>query len=445
MSQHSPQPQGDDIRYTSSISEAMLEQVPRGASLLLWAGAMFIIFAIIWANWAELDELARGEGEIIPSHQLQVVQNLEGGIVSEILVREGQLVDKGEVLLRIEDKRFASSFRENQVRLLELNARGARLEAESNNAEFILPEDFPSEYQNLLQQERLLFASRREELSTNLSVLEQQQEQRGQELVEARARIEQLRRSYNLLLRELRISDPLVKEGVISEVEHLRLRRQVNDLRGEMSSIELSIPRIESTIEEIQQKKQEMELNFRNRARAELNEVFAEQVRLEEALGGMEDRISRTEVRAPIKGTVKQLMINTIDGVVRPGDPLLSIVPWEDQLLVEARIKPSDIANIRLNQPAVVKVSAYDFAIYGGMEAKVAFISPGTIMDEESKQPYYLVRLEMDAPEVGAEQEVLPLMAGMTVSVDIMTGKKSVMHYLLKPINRAKERALTER
>jgi adhesin transport system membrane fusion protein len=205
------------------------------------------------------------------------------------------------------------------------------------------------------------------------------------------------------------------------------------------------MPRIESTIAEIQQRKQELELNFRNRARAELNEVFAEQVRLEEALTGMEDRISRTEVRAPIKGTVKQLMINTIDGVVRAGDPLLSIVPWEDQLLVEARIKPSDIANIRLEQPAVVKVSAYDFAIYGGLDAKVTFISPGTIMDQESKRPYYLVRLETDAPETGAEQAGLPLMAGMTVSVDILTGKKTVMHYLLKPINRAKERAMTER
>lgn len=445
MSTRSPLPQGDDIRYTSSISEALLEQTPRGASLLLWAGALFVAFAIAWANWAELDEIARGEGEIIPSHQLQVVQNLEGGIVSEILVREGQLVEKGQVLLRIEDKRFASSFRENQVRLLELNARSARLAAESANTELILPTNFPAEYRNLLQQEQLLFSARQQELMANLSVLEQQQGQRQQELVEARARIEQLRGSYNLLLRELRISDPLVREGVISEVEHLRLRRQVNDLRGEISSIELSMPRIESTIAEIQQRKQELELNFRNRARAELNEVFAEQVRLEEALTGMEDRISRTEVRAPIKGTVKQLMINTIDGVVRAGDPLLSIVPWEDQLLVEARIKPSDIANIRLEQPAVVKVSAYDFAIYGGLDAKVTFISPGTIMDQESKQPYYLVRLETDAPETGVEQAGLPLMAGMTVSVDILTGKKTVMHYLLKPINRAKERAMTER
>jgi len=446
MSQKSPVPQGDDIRYTTSISEAMLEQVPRGASLLLWAGALFIILAIIWANWAELDEIARGEGEIIPSHQLQIVQNLEGGIVSEILVREGELVEKGQVLMRIEDKRFTSSFRENQVRLLELSARSARLEAESSNADFVLPENFPEEYRNLLDQERLLYDSRLEELNTNLSVLTQQEQQRKQELIEAKGRIEQLRRSYNLLLRELRISDPLVKEGVISEVEHLRLRRQVNDLRGEMSSIELSIPRIESTIAEYQQKKQELELNFRNRARAELNEVFAEQTRLEEALSGMEDRISRTEVKAPIKGTVKQLMINTIDGVVRPGDPLLSIVPWEDKLLVEARIKPSDIANIRLNQPAVVKVSAYDFAIYGGLDAKVKFISPGTIMDEETKQPYYLVRLETETQDTTSTgQEALPLMAGMTVSVDIMTGKKTVMHYLLKPINRAKERALTER
>ncbi|GAA0788417.1 HlyD family type I secretion periplasmic adaptor subunit [Marinobacterium sediminicola] len=438
-------PRRGDIQYTNSISEAMLEQAPKGASLLLWSGALFIALALIWANWAELDEIARGEGEIIPSHQLQIVQNLEGGIVSEILVREGQLVERGEVLLRIEDKRFASSFRENQIRELELKARAVRLTAEANDEPFSMPTDFGTEHRNLIEQELRLFESRQKELISNLEVLAKQRQQREQELVEANSRIDQLKRSYALLLRELRISEPLVREGVISEVEHLRLRRQVNDLSGEISSIELSVPRIEAAISEIEQRQEDMELQFRNRARAELNELVAEQVRLEQALSGMQDRISRTEVRAPIRGTVKQLMINTIDGVVKPGDPLLSIVPFEDKLLVEARIKPSDIANIRQGQDAVVKVSAYDFAIYGGLDAKVVFISPGTIMDPEAKLPYYLVRLETEAPYLGTESEPLPLMAGMTVGVDILTGKKSVMHYLLKPINRATERALTER
>lgn len=435
----------EDIRYASSISEAMLEQVPRGASLLLWAGGLFMLLAIVWANWAELDEIARGEGEIIPSHQLQIVQNLEGGIISEIRVREGELVEQGDVLMRIEDKRFASSYKENQVRRWELKARSARLMAEASGTEFLVPEAFPPEFVSLIEQERQLFRSRETELKSNLSVLEQQREQREQELVEAQSKIDQLKRSLGLLLRELRISEPLVKEGVISEVEYLRLRRQVNDLRGEISSIELSIPRIESSIAEIEERMQEMELQFRNRARSELNEVVPEQVRMEQALTGMQDRISRTEVRAPIKGTVKQLMINTIGGVVKPGDPLLSIVPREDKLLVEARIKPSDIANIRLGQSAVVKISAYDFAIYGGMDAEVVFISPGTIMDQEAKVPYYLVRLETERPYLGTEEAPLPLMAGMTVNADILTGKKTVMQYLLKPINRARERALTER
>lgn len=328
---------------------------------------------------------------------------------------------------------------------LELKARAVRLDAEANDTPFSMPTDFSSEYRKLIEQELSLYESRQDELASNLEVLTRQRQQREQELVEANSRADQLRRSYGLLLRELRISAPLVKEGVISEVEHLRLRRQVNDLRGEISGMELSVPRIEAAISEIEQRQQELELQFRNRAREELNEVVAEQVRLQQALSGMQDRISRTEVRAPIRGTVKQLMINTIDGVVKPGDPLLSIVPFEDKLLVEARIKPSDIANIRQGQAAVVKVSAYDFAIYGGLDARVVFISPGTIMDPEARLPYYLVRLETDKPYLGAESSPLPLMAGMTVGVDILTGRKTVMHYLLKPINRATERALTER
>lgn len=433
----------EDLSYTSSISEAMLEQAPRGASALLWAMALFILAAGVWANWATLDEITRGDGEIIPSRQLQVVQNLEGGIVSEILVHEGDLVDKGQVLMRIEDKRFVSSVKESEVRGLELRAKAARLSAEANGQPLEVPEGFPEEHAYLLNQEVHLYETRQQELKANLAVLGQQRDQRRQELKEAQSRQSQVRRSYDLLLQEMRITEPLLSEGVISEVEYLRLKRQVNDLRGELSSIELSLPRIESTIEEIEQKRSEMELQFRNTARAELNDVLAERARLQQTLTGMQDRIRRTEVRAPIKGTVKQLLINTIDGVVRPGDPLLNIVPWEDKLLIEARIRPSDIGQLKVGQPAIVKVSAYDFSIYGGLPAKLIYISPSTIINEKD-ETYYQVRLETDNPYLG-ENKQLPLIAGMTVSVDIVTGEKTVMQYLLKPITKARQRALTER
>ncbi len=434
----------NDLQYMSSVSEAMVDQTPKGAQALLWSMALFIAIAIFWANWAQLDEITRGGGEIIPSSQLQVIETLEGGAVSEILVREGDLVEKGQVLLRIDDIRFSSSLKENEVRQYELVAKAARLQAEADNTEFQLPSDFPGEYQTMLDQEQFLFGNRKAEMQANLGGLAQQVEQRKQELKAAKSQEQQLRRSYGLLKRELDITRPLLKEGVISEVEFLRLKRQLNDLNGELSGVRLNIPRIESTLQETKQKLGEAELQFRNEARRELNEVAAEVSRIKQALTGMNDRIDRAEVKAPLKGTVKQLLVNTVEGVVQPGDELLNIIPWEDRLLVEAKIRPSDIANISPGQSAVIKVSAYDFSIYGGVDAKVIFVSPSTILDEEGES-HYLVRLETDKPFLGTASGELPLIAGMTVSVDILTGRKSVMDYLLKPVLKAKEKALTER
>ena len=434
----------DDLLYMPSVSEAMLEQTPKGARMLLWSMVVFVIIAIAWANWATLDEISRGEGEIIPSKQLQIVQNLEGGIISDILVSEGDLVEKGQVLLRIDDTRFASSFKENKVRELELLAKAARLKAEAAGEPFVIPDDFPLEYKALIVQEQTLHVARNNELKATLDILEQQVAQKRQELRQAESKKTQLSRSYGLLNKEVKITQPLVSEGVISEVEFLRLRRQVNDLRGELDGVRLSIPRIKSSLSETKQKLAEAELQFISVARAELNEVLSEGSRLKEALNGMQDKITRTEVRAPVKGTVKQLLVNTIEGVIQPGDELINIIPWEDTLLVEAKLKPSDIAQVNAGQRAVIKVSAYDFSIYGGVDAEVSFVSPSTVLDEEG-MPHYIVRLKTDKPYIGKEKALLPLISGMTVSVDIMTGKKTVMDYLLKPILKGKNRALTER
>lgn len=433
-----------DLKYMSSVSEAMLEQTPAAARLLLWVMVLFVAIAIAWAANAPLDEISRGPGEVVPSRQLQVVQNLEGGIISDILVAEGDLVEKGQVLLRIDATRFASSFNENKVREFELVAKAARLTAEAEGKEFAAPDDFPAEYRSTLDQERTLYRARKSELRANLDVLGQQVEQKKQELRQAKSKRSQLSGSYSLLRKELKITEPLFKEGVISEVEYLRLRRQVNDLSGELRDIRLSMPRIESTIAETQKKLDEATFRFESLARQELNETTSEIARLQEALDGMQDRITRTEVKAPVKGTVQQLLVNTIEGVVQPGDELLNIVPWEDRLLIEAELKPSDIANVTVGLPAVVKVSAYDFSIYGGVDARVAFVSPSTVLDEEG-EPHYIVRLEADKPYVDGELKQLPLMTGMTVSVDILTGEKTVLDYLLKPILKARNAALTER
>ena len=433
-----------DLQYMSSVSEALLEQAPTGAKWLLWSVAFFVVLAIIWANWAELDELSRGEGEIIPSQQLQVIQNLEGGIVSQILVHEGDLVEKGQVLMRIDDTRFASSFKENKGRELELKAKAVRLKAESEGAEFVVPKDFPYEFQSVIRQEQSLYSARKRELMANVSVFEDQLRQKEQELVQAKSKRSQLGRSYNLLKQERDMTAPLVRDGVVSEVEFLRLKRQLSDLSGELNNIRLSLPRISSSLDETRGMLQEVKLKFQSFARSELNETLSESARLKEALTGMQDKLSRTEITSPVKGTIKELMFNTVNGVVQPGDEILNIIPWEDTLLIEAKLRPSDIAKVLKGQRAVIKVSAYDFSIYGGVDALVSTVSPSTVLNEKG-EPFYIVRLTTDKPYIEKENKILPLIAGMTVSVDIMTGKKTVMDYLLKPILKAQQSALTER
>ncbi len=433
-----------DLKYMSSVSEAMLEQAPTGAKLLLWAVAVFIVLAIAWANWAELDELSRGEGEIIPSKQLQVIQNLEGGIVAEILIEEGALVEKGQVLMRIDDTRFSSSFKENKVRELELTAKAVRLRAESEGKEFVVPDDFPYEFESLINQERSLFDARRREVDANVSVFDDQLRQKQQELIQARSKRSQLGSSYSLLKQERDMTEPLVRDGIVSEVEYLRLKRQVVDLSGELNNIRLSLPRLTASVNETRGMLEEAKLKFQSMARGELNETLSEMARLKEALTGMQDKLSRTEITSPVKGTIKELLFNTVNGVVQPGDEILNIIPWEDTLWVEAKLRPSDIAKVLKGQTAIIKVSAYDFGIYGGVDALVSAVSPSTVLNEEG-QPFYIVRLTTDKPYIEKDNKKLPLIAGMTVSVDILTGKKTVMDYLLKPILKAKQSALTER
>ena len=434
----------DDVNYMSSTHAVMVQTTPSGARVIIWAVLLFIIIAIVWASLATLDEITRGSGKVIPSSQVQVIQNLEGGIVSELGVQEGQIVNKGDVLLRIDNTRFMSSLRENTQHYLSLKAKNARLKAETEGLPFEIHADALAEYPELVEQERVLYESRQKELDTSREILKQQIAQRRQDLASFTARLEQNKRSYTLLDKELTMTRPLVAQGVMSEVEMLRLERQANDLKGEISSAEISMLREQSKLEEALNKLEEAEINFKNLAHVELNETSAELRRLAETNMALEDRVKRTTVTSPVRGTVKRLLVNTIGGVVQPGSDLVEIVPLEDNLLIEAKIRPSDIAFLSPGLKAIVKVTAYDFSIYGGLEASVERISADTITDDDGES-FYIVRVRTNQSYIDTPHAPLPIIPGMLTEVNILTGKKTVLAYLLKPILRAQERAMRER
>ena len=434
----------DDVNYMSSTHAVMVQTTPSGARVIIWAVLLFIIIAIVWASLATLDEITRGSGKVIPSSQVQVIQNLEGGIVSELGVQEGQIVNKGDVLLRIDNTRFMSSLRENTQHYLSLKAKNARLKAETEGLPFEIHADALAEYPELVEQERVLYESRQKELDTSREILKQQIAQRRQDLASFTARLEQNKRSYTLLDKELTMTRPLVAQGVMSEVEMLRLERQANDLKGEISSAEISMLREQSKLEEALNKLEEAEINFKNLAHVELNETSAELRRLAETNMALEDRVKRTTVTSPVRGTVKRLLVNTIGGVVQPGSDLVEIVPLEDNLLIEAKIRPSDIAFLSPGLKAIVKVTAYDFSIYGGLEASVERISADTITDDDGES-FYIVHVRTNQSYIDTPHAPLPIIPGMLTEVNILTGKKTVLAYLLKPILRAQERAMRER
>ncbi len=434
----------DDLEFMSSLSEAILQKAPTASRRIIWLIVVAITWLIVWASLADIDEITKGEGKIIPSQQLQIIQNLEGGIVSEILVKEGDFVKKGEVLLKIDDKNFASSFSESKLRYVELKAKAMRLEAEANNAPFEIAVNASEDMSKQIVYEKSLFNSNKEQMNQNLQIINEQISQRENEYKELQAKISQLQDGNNFVEREIKIMEPLVKKGLVSEIEFLQLKRQANAIKGELQAATLAIPRVQSTILEAKSKINEVSLAFQNRAKKELNEAVAEMSRLDETQTSLQDRVERTMVRAPMNGTIKRLLVNTISGVVKPGMDIMEIVPAEDALLVEAKIKPSDVAYLRPGLEAMVKFTAYDYSIHGGLKGKLTFISADTITNEKGES-YYLVHIKTDKNALGTPEKPLYIMVGMTVTVDILTGRKTVLDFILKPILKAKQNALRER
>jgi len=433
-----------DRAYMQSLSAAVVHRTPRFLIFVILVIALFFATAIAWMSWAEVDVVIRGSGKVSPASQVQNLQSLEGGIISDILVFEGQEVKAGQPLIKISDVAFSSSFEENRLLALELQARSYRLNAEAFDLEFKAPEDINKEAPQLVKSEKSLFDSHRQQLKETLSGLEEKIRQQQSALREAQSKQSQLTKSLRLLKKEIEIKKPLKDRGIISEVEFLQLQQREAELDGELEGVKLSIPRIESTIEEARFNKLKEKLNFQNNAKKELNEVNAEIGRIQEAQGALQDRVKRTTLRSPVNGVVQRLYVNTIGGVINPGVSIMDIVPQEDDLLVELQIKPADIAYVNVGQFARLKFSAYDFAIHGSLQGIVTFVSADTVTNDDGES-FFVVRVKPGKAFLGARAGELPIKIGMTAEADIITDKKTILSYLTEPIHRGIDKALRER
>lgn len=436
--------QESDIEFMNSLNAAVLQKSPVKMSLILYVITALIIVLFTWAYFTELDELTRGIGKVIPSRQVQVVQNLEGGIVKELLVKEGQFVKSGQVLVIIDDTGAGSSYQEGRAKLGELKARAVRLRAEAGIAPFIIDDDAKNNYPTLIMEEQRLYETNAARRNNEKEVFVQRFKQRQVELANARLRLKNLHTSRGMIHREIELMEPLYKKGLVSELEFIQLKQKELDNRKEIDETVKNIESLEYQVVEARNAIEEIEGRQKSEAQTELNKVIAEIEQITNSQVAIEDRVRRTMVRSPVDGTVKQLFINTVGGVAKPGMDIIEIVPNDDRLLIEAKIKPSDIAFIYPGQNAVVKLTAYDFAIYGGLKGKVIHVSADTITDEKDEE-YYLVRIETDKNYLGTEDNKKDIMVGMTVQADIITGKKTILQYIMKPILRAKYNALRER
>lgn len=432
----------DDVDYVTDIRTSILVQSPRGGRMILWATLLLFVIFIIWAAVSEVEQVTRGQGKVIPASQIQVIQNLEGGILAELHVKVGDTVTKDQLLLRIDQTRFISSVEQNQAKSGANRAKAARLKAEADgSSNFSAPADTPAQ---IVASERALFQSRRAELRQSIDVKQEQINQRLNELKEQNTRLRELSKTYELYQKEIRLTKPLVGTGAVSEMEVLQLERKAGEMQGEIETIRQSIPRVQSKIEESRSAMRELKLNYANKAKAEYHEVAAQLGEDSASSLALKDRLDRTLVKSPVNGTVNRILVNTVGGVIQPGMNLVEIVPTEGTLLIEAKIKPADIAFLRPNQKAMVKFTAYDYTIYGGLEAKLEQIGADSITDEK-KESYYLVSLRTDKNYIGTKEQPFPIIPGMIATVDILTGKKTILAYLLKPLLRAKSMALRER
>lgn len=380
--------------FLEDTSVETLKNPKKSTHLILLMIGLFLILGFTWAHFTLIDEVTRGEGKVIPSSQIQVIQNLEGGIIEKIYVKEGELVQKGQKLVKLDPTRFQTSYDQDNLKSLSLKIKIARLTAEANNIKFEPPADLVKAMPNVVKNEVALYVSRQ-------------------------AQLNQLQTNRGLIQKELDISKPLVQKGAISDIEVIHLSRDINQIQGQID-------------------------DFKSKTLADLAEANEQYNTSNQSALANLDRLNRTTIESPVKGLVKQIKITTVGGVSQPGADIMEIVPIEDTLLIESKVQPKDIGFIHLGQQAMIKIAAYDYSIYGGLKGLVESISADTLTDEKGAS-YFLIRVRTQKNYLANKGHPLYIIPGMTATMEILTGKKSILHYLLKPILKAREDAFTER
>ena len=434
-----------DLQYMSEVDKALNSRGHPFAFILSLAVFVFFGAFLAWSSWAKLDEVTRGMGQVIPSQRTQEIQNLEGGILEIMFVREGQDVEMGQPLAKLSPRILEANLREAQSRMRENDISILRLQAEIDGKEPVYSEELTREFPNAVRDQLSTFRARMAQFSSEASAIESQIEQRNLEVEEALAKKQQIEENLRITIQRRDMVRPLVEQKIYSRLDYLQIEQQIAGLNGDLRAVLQTIERNRSAVNEAKQRLTTRQAEIVSAATDEMSKRRAENSSFRENIIAIQDRLTRTEILSPMRGTVKRILINTQGGVIKPGETILELVPLDDALLVEARIKPTDIGFIKPEQKAMIKLTAYDFAIYGGLEGFVEDISADTIEDKRG-EPYYQVKLRTKKSSmVSREGKELPIIPGMQASVDIITGEKTVLAYLMKPITRARQNALTER
>lgn len=422
---------------------------------LIWLSAACIAAIIGWATWAKLEEVVIGEGKVVPSLSVQTIQSLEGGLVKELLVRQGERVTQGQPIAILDDTRFRASFQESNQQAESLYAQQQRLKAEINSIKVLssslpwqdqivfVPQGFDINEQSHLAliNARANYLERMGQIKSELEESTLRIEQQAQSYSDTLHNIRTLKSSLNIVTKERDMLKAVVESGAVAEVELLKLNRDVIKLNGDIASAEAVAQKQKAAYSEAITDRRSTALEFRTKVQGQLNEVTAKLAQLSESRHAIADQLKRTQLVSPVDGRVKEIFVRTIGGVVKPGEPIMELIPEDSNLIVEARIAPKDIAFVRTGLPATVKFSAYDFVIYGGLKGQVTYVSADALQTEDGNA-YYRAHIALSSE---AEESGFTIIPGMQVAVDILTGEKTVLSYWLKPILRAKENALRER
>ena len=425
--------------------EAATRMKPSTASHFMLLTIVSLVMAFfIWAGTSEIEEITHGSGQVVPTQEIQVVQSLEGGILTELLIREGQQVKKGQILLKVNDVAFASEERGTEARTLALKAKKARLDAEAAGKEFIVAKEVSDKFPDIARNEQALYQSRQQELSNAKSILDNKISSARAGIREAQAKINRFADSRKSLNQELSITKRMVAQKAVPQIEEIRLNREISNIAGQIREAGQKKSGLEADLRGAQRERADREDKFKSQVLGELNDIESQISQLSENLTAIGERVDRAEIKSPVDGVVNKIAIKTIGGVIEPAMQLVEIVPLDDDLKIIARVTPQEIAFLRPEQEANIKISAYDSQRYGSLKGSLVRIGANSVNDNDGNI-FFEIELQADQNYLGSQENPLPITPGMVAEVEIITGDRTILSYLAKPVLRAKDKALTER